>query len=780
MPSLKVLILTLAISSLSPLLYAATTDELITSADTALQQRAYSTALIHLKNAAKQDPADIRVRLKLTHLFVLTGQGVQAEVEIDRANRLGAKAIDTAILSAKSKLLQGRFDELTENIDLLDLPQSHIARLRAIQGDAFYEQRKFSLARQMYQRAHALSADELEVEIGQAKLFSIEGKAEQEEALIRSLLKRHPYSADVLILAGNFYYSRGSFDRAIELFQQAGEIQASNVNVWFGVVRCYIGKKDFNSAKSEIQKVLNNYPEHQVANYLLAVIAFEEGDFSRAKSAIDIVLKGDKRKFEALQLLSTIQFQQKEYSEAEKNIKKFLAYHTDDKQALKTLAAIYLKRKQGALALDILKKLEQLDDAYIYSMIATAYLQMGNEEQSDAYIKKSMLAAPDDEVIQRHFQRSKLEAGETLPIQFNDTNFNDFLGEGHIPILNLLSQKNYDEASRIIRGYMGTMPDNGLLHYLLGSTYLYKGDIEKAQNEFQKSIQFSPDLIEPRINLAKIYLHQNKERDAEREFRKVLTLQQNNDQAMISLAGIFSRAGNEEEMLKWLNSSRKINTASLASREVLEKFYREKGDINKALELSGEMVEIQPQNIRLLLRHANNQKAIGRIDLAIQAFQKIIELKPDEPDTWAGMGRLQFLSNNLNASKSSYEKVLQLDPKNLIARVILIQIDLKYGQLDSALEKAKQMQAMHPDTSASYDMLGDVHIALNMPDKAIQDYQESLRLHKTTDIYLKLYSAYNRDNQIKKGFDLLEQWVEENPQNLQLKEVLALTYQRRG
>lgn len=759
---------------------AQTTKELIAQADAAQAQREYRTALIHLKNAAKQNPDNINVRLKMIQLFVDSGQGVQAAVELDKARRLGALPVDTAVLSAKAKLLQGEFNELTENIDLLDLPQSEIARLRAIQGHAFYEQRKFRQAKQMFQRAQQLSPDKLEVELGQVKIFKLNENKAKETQLVLSLLKRYPHNAEVLIVAGIYYRDKGDFDRSLNLFRQAGEIQPSNVNVWFGVVRSHIGKRNYNDAKIEIQKVLVSYPEHQVGNYLLSVIAFEQNDYNRAKAAIEIVLKGEKRKYEALKLLSIIQFQQQEYSEAEKNLKKFLKFHPDDVQGQKTLAAIYLKRKQGILALKILNQLEQLDDAYVYSMIATAYLQLGNSDKSEQYMQKSMQAAPDNRVIQRHFQRSKLAAGESVNVEFNDTDYNNFLSEGHIAILNFLRQKQYSKAIEIIKGYMKKVPDNALLHYLMGSTYLYQREIDLASEQFQRSLVLNPQLIESRINLAKIYQTQDKDRDAEREFREVLKLKENNDQAMVALAGIFHRASNDDEMIKWLNKSRKMNSASLSSREVLEDYYRKKGERKKALEISKEMIDIQPQNVNLLLKYANNQKALKRIDLAIEAFKKIVEYKPELPSAWSGLGRLQFLYNNFDGAVTSYKKVLDLDPNNLIAKVILIQIDLKTKQFKSALAKAKKLKREHPDSPAGFDMSGDAHIALNKPGKAIIDYQQSIKRKYSSEAYIKLHSAYNHNNQVEKGFNLLKQWTEKFPEDYQLKEILALTYQRRG
>ena len=757
---------------------AETTEELLTLANKAKQQSAYSTALIHLKNAVKQDPRDLKVRIQLADLFIFTGQGLQAEVEINKAIRLDAKPSDTSVLMAKAKYLQGEFESLTDNINILDLPQSQIARMRAIQGHAFFEQRKFEQAAQMFQRALLLAPDEVEVQLGQIKLFRMNKQIIQESDLARTLLQNNPENADILITAGNFYLLQNDFTKALELFTRAGLIQTSNVNVWFGITRSYIGKGDFKAAKNEIDKVLVNYPEHQVANYLLATIAYEERDYDRAKSAIQIVLKGQKRKFEALQLLSTIQFQLGEYSEAERNLDKFLKFHPNDVQALKTLAAVYLKRKQGVKALNALKKIEHLDDSYIYSMIATAYLTLGNKEKSEAYMQKSLDKDPENKVIQRHFLRSQLQAGESVDVEFTDSNFENYVELGHIPVLNLLRQKKYDEAIKIINGYMKKLPNNALMHYLLGSAYLYKDELETAQNELATSVKLDPKFSEARIYLAKTYQRSGNDRDAEREYREVLNFDKNNDQAMVALAGIFHRADNTEEMLKWLNRSRKTNSASLASREVLERHYREKGEMTNALKVSEEMVDIQPQNISLLKKLAVNQKLIGRLDLAIQTFSRIVKLHSEDPSALFGLGQLQYINSNYNDARVNFTKVLQYAPKNLTAKVILVEVDFKQKNFKSALKHAQELQKNHPKSPAGYDKLGDVHIALDKPAQAIEYYKKSVAIKYSSETYLKLYSSYNISNQEAKGRAEIQKWIKQYPKDFNLKEALAITYQR--
>ncbi len=771
----------LALLLLLPLSTVAnTTDELILKAQNAFVQKQYSTSLIYLKNAAKNDPGNLKIHLELIKAFIFTGQGVQAQTEVNKAKRLNASPKEIAILEAKTQFLIGEFDAITNGFNFIDLPQKDIARIRAIQGDAFFEKREFKQARLMYQRAFLLSPKEFEVELGQVRLYKIDGNKEQEKLLIESLLQRYPEHPEVMLRAGQYYLANHHFEKALSLFDAAGKIQPSNVNVWFGSVRSYIGQKNYQQAKNEIQKVLTNYPEHQVGNYLLAVIAFEEKDYTRAKSAIDIVLKGKKRNFEALKLLGTIQFHLNDYSSAERNLLKFLQYNPEDIQAKKTISAIYLKRKQNTLAINLLKQIEHTNDPFVFSMMATAYQYMENTTKSDLYFKKALTLAPDNTQIQKQYQLAQLQTGKTIALDFNDFEYTDFSGQGRLYVLNLLNTKKYDEARKILNNYLKKSPQSALLYYFLATASLYKNDTKQAKIEFQRSISLNNKLIESKINLAKIYTRENNDREAEKLYREVLKIQPHNDQALVSLAGIFHRKGDEGKMLKWLNKSRQHNTASLASREVLIDFYMRKNNISKVLDISKEMIAIQPENISLLVKHAEYLKRSGRPDLSVQVYKKIIQLKPDAAASWFGLGKMESFDADFENSYKSFEKALSLAPKSLIIRVLLTQYDLQNKDFEKALQRARELVKTHPQKAPSYDTLGDVYIALKNPAEAIKHYNKSVALSYNSETYAKLFSAYNLNNQTTLGIKKLQQWIKKFPQDLNLKEILAITYQRQG
>jgi len=219
-------------------------------------------------------------------------------------------------------------------------------------------------------------------------------------------------------------------------------------------------------------------------------------------------------------------------------------------QAIKTLASVYLKRQQGSLALTLLESYKNLKDAYVMSLRSIASGRVGNKERKDFYMDRTLNLATDDLAMKRQFQLSRLEEGESLDITFTDTEYEDPLFGGHIPILNLFRQKKYDEALVIIHGYLNKTPENGLLYFLEGSVYSEMKGLPKANRSFEFSIEKIPSLLDSHISLARIYQSQSDDEKVEDIFRDVLRLNKNNDSVLVALAGIYHRKGDDAEMVK--------------------------------------------------------------------------------------------------------------------------------------------------------------------------------------------------------------------------------------
>ncbi len=135
---------------------------------------------------------NLEVCLELVKMFVFTGQGEQAKVELEKAQKLGAKPNQTALLMIKAQFCLGLYDEIIDQSSLINLPQQQIGQIRAMQGFAILEQRKFDQARQMFERALSLSPKVMESQLGQVKLLNFQGKESEELKLVNQLLKQYP------------------------------------------------------------------------------------------------------------------------------------------------------------------------------------------------------------------------------------------------------------------------------------------------------------------------------------------------------------------------------------------------------------------------------------------------------------------------------------------------------------------------------------------------------------------------------------------------------------
>ena len=77
-------------------------------------------SIIELKNALQKDPQNANIRMLLGEAFIDIGDSNSADIELRRAQELGAPAARTAQLLAETKLLQGRFDQVLRDIPVND------------------------------------------------------------------------------------------------------------------------------------------------------------------------------------------------------------------------------------------------------------------------------------------------------------------------------------------------------------------------------------------------------------------------------------------------------------------------------------------------------------------------------------------------------------------------------------------------------------------------------------------------------------------------------------
>ena len=101
------------------------------------EQGKYRAAEIELKNLLRDDPGVVNGRLLLGRIYLKVGNGAAAEKELRRASDLGVESKLWRLDLAESLLLQGKFSDALEELDVASLPPADRARALALRGRAY-------------------------------------------------------------------------------------------------------------------------------------------------------------------------------------------------------------------------------------------------------------------------------------------------------------------------------------------------------------------------------------------------------------------------------------------------------------------------------------------------------------------------------------------------------------------------------------------------------------------------------------------------------------------
>ena len=102
--------------------------------------------------------------------------------------------------------------------------------------------------------------------------------------------------------------------------------------------------------------------------------------------------------------------------------------------------------------------------------------------------------------------------------------------------------------------------------------------------------------------------------------------------------------------------------------------YITKGDIhlakikyNLAILAYQKALELDPQNLHILNNLGNAYSGQGKYDLAISSYQKALKLDPQNVYALNNLGALYYIQEKYNLAISMYKKALKLNPRNVYA-----------------------------------------------------------------------------------------------------------------
>lgn len=214
-------------------------------------------------------------------------------------------------------------------------------------------------------------------------------------------------------------------------------------------------------------------------------------------------------------------------------------------------------------------------------------------------------------------------------------------------------------------------------HYQMGLSYLGENNPTGALIELTEAEKLTPDDPELLNYLGMAYFRKNRFDIAEQKYLRALELRPNYSEARNNL-GV-----NYLEMKRW-------DSAIAALKQVTDDlFYKDqvsatinlglanlgKGNISTALSIFRSVVASNPRDPRARLHLGKTYQTQGRLDLAVEEFQKATEIYKDYAGAWYQLGVAHAAKQETAEAQSAFREVLRIAPDSEIGQLAREHLD---------------------------------------------------------------------------------------------------------
>ncbi len=200
----------------------------------------------------------------------------------------------------------------------------------------------------------------------------------------------------------------------------------------------------------------------------------------------------------------------------------------------------------------------------------------------------------------------------------------------------------------------------------------------------------------------------------------------------------LERQGKNLEAVKLFENSTKEDPDFALAYSQLARTYEDLGQDNDAEQNSRKAVELSDKlpDVEKYMIAARNDEILNNYPKAIEAYQSIVKVIPDNADVLFDLGRLQESSGAFDKAHDTFAKVLALDPKRVDGLLAMGRVEIESGKDQSGLDYLNRAQSMaielgnDEERAQILQAIGIAYSDLNKPQDALQNFQQSLEIKR--------------------------------------------------
>jgi tetratricopeptide (TPR) repeat protein len=612
-----------------------------------------------------------------------------------------------------------------------------------------------------------------------ARSYERAGETQLAISTYREILSQSPDNILVIIPAVAALYNARQYDEAERILNRASKQNLYHPELQRLQLQNYLRQGQLESASGMLQDLIDNDPNNRTACLSLALLEIQQGNYSQASELLDKLKNLDPKSIPvtAAQIQLNIRQGKKEQAleicdETVKSINSASAY------ILRARTYATLARNDEAVKdLDHAVSIEP-DNVEVWVARSDFYRSIGQFINASTDIQQALSIDPDDILLQKRAIPLFLASGKRDMIREGNTLLDNALKSNPEDVqLQLLQARSalvegtapsIENARKILQKITDDQPEMADAWVMLGEMAIRQGQPEKAMDAALGGLAYGPNnrsllLLKARAEAAKSPVL------AIPTLKLLHEMDPNDLSTVVLMANTYIQTGEPQKAVNLLReqlavcdvpAKRKCNTALAVA------LYKSgnKTDAQKEFDY---LIESEPDDPDPLLAqvqllrddkdwsklsekvinwHSNHSKdshtptEIARGLMLLEDTQArktseeilrmILKDDPDYADAISVLAILLQINGRNSESAALYQRLLELEPDNVIAINNLAWIISEVqGKHQQALELANRGLKIAPKYCDLIDTRGVIYYRLGELDKAVSDFNECIKLY---------------------------------------------------
>lgn len=596
---------------------------------------------------------------------------------------------------------------------------------------------------------------------------------------------------------GNRFFDKGKFKEASIMYRRALQKNARYGEGWYRLGLVSLKLEAYGDAERALRRAVELQPDNADAStkladlYLAAYLSSSNPSKSVLKEVQDLtdtLLKRNPKSYDGLRLAGYLAFVRQDVPEAVKEFRAANAVKPGQQELVLALYQALERNSESAeaekLGLDLISQHKNFGP--IYDVLFRSYVIQRRLPDAEKILQLKATNNPKDPQV-----RMQLAAYYATTNRRND-------------------------MEKVISDLTANKTDFPLANFYAGDFFLRLREYDRAKQYYQQGVDENKDLktkIEYQKRLVELLTLQGKPTEASQYVDAILKEDPKNSDGIALRASLMLQTGNREQVQMAVNDLQalvartpdshiprfnyaralmvkgdfdaaaiqlqdvmKIRPDFLPGKQLWAQCASQKGDSNRALQLSEEVLQVDPRNLQMRLIRSSSLLALGEKEKAKDELKRIVADAPNSADARFQLAYLAFTEERFKDAEAGFEELRKLNPGDPRGVIGIVETKVAEKDFSTAIRMMEAELEKDPRRNDLRLALANILVRAEKFDEAIKQFQSLIAASpKSADLHLKLGETFRRKGDINAAieeFRKASQLAPNDPNPMQLLAVL--------